>query len=232
MSAVRSTSSSLPDESRGQPARSLDLAGDLGERARSARRAERIYGTADTVNYFRKPFGRGWALVGDAGLAMDPVTGQAYRTPCATRVACRVNRAGAAGSPPIEPIARAARNAAMKPMYDFTTDLPHPPLRLEQQLVFAALERDPRRCSAPRRLTGVPIDEFSPRTCAADRPARIARIAGSSGRLPAPRGVSTTVACPGWAAQARRVGSGVCCARAGWLGRRQQRRQRNADSSG
>src|SRR5581483_5125769 len=52
----------------------LDLAGDLGERVRSGRRAERIYGSADLPNFFRVPFGPGWALVGDAGLTLDPIT--------------------------------------------------------------------------------------------------------------------------------------------------------------
>jgi len=36
------------------------------------RRAERFYGTADLPNFFRKPFGPGWALVGDAGHHKDP----------------------------------------------------------------------------------------------------------------------------------------------------------------
>ena len=52
----------------------LDLAGDLGERCRGGRRVERIYGSADLPNFFRKPYGPGWALVGDAGLAIDPIT--------------------------------------------------------------------------------------------------------------------------------------------------------------
>src|SRR5262249_5696904 len=56
--------------------RTLDLAGDLGQRARNARRAAPIRGTTDLPNFFRKPYGPGWALVGDAGLVMDPITGQ------------------------------------------------------------------------------------------------------------------------------------------------------------
>jgi hypothetical protein len=56
--------------------RTLDLAGDLGERVRAGRRAERFGGSPDLPNFFRKPYGPGWALVGDAGLVMDPITGQ------------------------------------------------------------------------------------------------------------------------------------------------------------
>ena len=55
--------------------RSLDLAGDLGERVRAGERAERVYGTADSRAASTRPSGPGWALVGDAGLLMDPITG-------------------------------------------------------------------------------------------------------------------------------------------------------------
>ena len=60
----------------GDDAAALDGAGDLGERVRAGERAERIYGTADTAEPLPRPYGPGWALVGDAGLVMDPVTGQ------------------------------------------------------------------------------------------------------------------------------------------------------------
>jgi flavin-dependent dehydrogenase len=43
---------------------------------KNARRAERWLGTADLPNFFRKPFGQGWALVGDAGYHKDPLTAQ------------------------------------------------------------------------------------------------------------------------------------------------------------
>jgi 2-polyprenyl-6-methoxyphenol hydroxylase-like FAD-dependent oxidoreductase len=44
----------------------LDHCGDLGERVRAGERADRVFGTADTQNRFHKPYGPGWALVGDA----------------------------------------------------------------------------------------------------------------------------------------------------------------------
>jgi len=50
----------------------LRLVPDLEQRIRSARREERFYGTADLPTFFRKPYGRGWALVGDAGHHKDP----------------------------------------------------------------------------------------------------------------------------------------------------------------
>ena len=50
----------------------VDLVPELAERVRSGRRAERFYGTADLPNFLRRPFGPGWALVGDAGSHKDP----------------------------------------------------------------------------------------------------------------------------------------------------------------
>ena len=54
----------------------LELAPSLAERVWNGRRAERFSGSADLGNLFRKPFGPGWALVGDAGYHLDPILGQ------------------------------------------------------------------------------------------------------------------------------------------------------------
>jgi flavin-dependent dehydrogenase len=50
----------------------LRRAPELAEPADAGRREERFYGTADLPNFYRKPFGLGWALVGDAGCHKDP----------------------------------------------------------------------------------------------------------------------------------------------------------------
>jgi flavin-dependent dehydrogenase len=51
----------------------LRLMPGLVERVEGARRAERIFAMADVPNFFRKPYGEGWALVGDAGHHKDPM---------------------------------------------------------------------------------------------------------------------------------------------------------------
>jgi len=45
-----------------------------GRRAKpgAGRREERFYGCSDLPNFYRKPYGSGWALVGDAGVHKDP----------------------------------------------------------------------------------------------------------------------------------------------------------------
>jgi len=45
----------------------------LARRVRQAKQEERFVGTGDLPNFFRKPYGPGWALVGDAGHFKDPV---------------------------------------------------------------------------------------------------------------------------------------------------------------
>jgi flavin-dependent dehydrogenase len=50
----------------------VDRIPDLSQRVRSGRREERIYGAAQLPNFLRKPYGPGWALVGDAGSHKDP----------------------------------------------------------------------------------------------------------------------------------------------------------------
>jgi flavin-dependent dehydrogenase len=50
----------------------LDGMPALGERVRAGRRADRFYGATDLRNFLRRPYGPGWALVGDAGCHKDP----------------------------------------------------------------------------------------------------------------------------------------------------------------
>jgi 2-polyprenyl-6-methoxyphenol hydroxylase-like FAD-dependent oxidoreductase len=55
--------------------KTLELAPEFAARVRAAKREARFAGGA-VANYFRKPFGPGWALVGDAGYNKDPITAQ------------------------------------------------------------------------------------------------------------------------------------------------------------
>ncbi len=48
----------------------------LFERIRNGKREERFAGTGFLPNFFRKPYGNGWALVGDAGYVKDPILAQ------------------------------------------------------------------------------------------------------------------------------------------------------------
>jgi 2-polyprenyl-6-methoxyphenol hydroxylase-like FAD-dependent oxidoreductase len=99
----------------------LDRVPELAERVRAGRREERWYGTADLPNFFRKPFGPGWALVGDAGYHKDPILAQgindAFRD---AELLTEAIDAGFAGRAPLEEALAGyerVRNAEAWPTY-------------------------------------------------------------------------------------------------------------------
>jgi flavin-dependent dehydrogenase len=124
--------------------RTLELAPRLAERVRGGRREERFYGTADVPNFFRKPYGPGWALVGDAGYHKDPITAQgitdAFRD--ATLLAEAIDE-GFSGRRPLEEALgdyQRRRDGEVQAMYEFTCQWAalEPPSPEMQQL-FGAL---------------------------------------------------------------------------------------------
>jgi 2-polyprenyl-6-methoxyphenol hydroxylase-like FAD-dependent oxidoreductase len=130
----------------------MDQAPELAERVRSAKRAERFYGTADLPNFYRKPYGPGWALAGDAGLTMDPIMAQGISD--AFRDAELLSTAVDAGFGRRQPLETALaayeqqRNAATRPMYQFNLDVAAmKPMAPEQAALFAALEHNPQAAS-------------------------------------------------------------------------------------
>jgi flavin-dependent dehydrogenase len=106
--------------------KALESAPDLCERVRAGKREERFAGTGGIANYFRKPYGSGWALVGDAGYHKDPITG--FGITDALRDAELLAEAAGAGLAGREPMDAAlaryesARNAASMELYRFTCD--------------------------------------------------------------------------------------------------------------
>jgi flavin-dependent dehydrogenase len=52
----------------------IDLAPEFAERVRAAKRESKFIGSADLPGYFRKPYGPGWVLLGDAGYHKNPIT--------------------------------------------------------------------------------------------------------------------------------------------------------------
>ena len=51
----------------GEFMQALDIVPSLAERFRAGSRVEKFQGSGDLRGFFRRPFGPGWALVGDAG---------------------------------------------------------------------------------------------------------------------------------------------------------------------
>ncbi len=127
--------------------RTLGLCGDLGERVRSGRRAERLRTTPDQPNTFRCSHGPGWALAGDAGVVMDSISAQGMTN--ALRDASYLSAAAAAGLGGSRPLADALhdhqrrRDRAIRGIYDFTLGLAaFPPATPAQRHFLAAVAAD------------------------------------------------------------------------------------------
>ena len=120
--------------------KTLDLVPELARRVRGAKREERFYG-GSVPNFFRKPYGPGWVLVGDAGYNKDPITAQgisdAFRDAerCSTALDEVFTGARSFGDALAE--FHSARDAHALPIYEFTTQLATleaPPVEMQQLL--------------------------------------------------------------------------------------------------
>ena len=113
------------------------------DRVAGATRVERFTG-GGVPNFYRKPYGPGWVLVGDAGYTKDPVTAQGIANAFvdAERVADALGAvwAGAASFDDAMRRCQSERDTATLPMYEFTTQLaalePPPP---EMQELLATI---------------------------------------------------------------------------------------------
>jgi flavin-dependent dehydrogenase len=122
-------------------------------------------------NFFRRPFGPGWALVGDAGYTKDPVTAQgitdAFHSAewCAT--ALHEAFIGARGYDEAMGDYQQRRDTSVLPLFEFTTQLatlePPPP---EMQQLLAAIAGNQAAMDAFVSVTAgtlSPADFFDPK---------------------------------------------------------------------
>jgi 2-polyprenyl-6-methoxyphenol hydroxylase-like FAD-dependent oxidoreductase len=157
----------------GEYRRAIELVPAFADRVRDATREERFIGAA-VPNYFRKPFGAGWALVGDAGYNKDFITAQgisdAFRDAelCANAIDNALS-----GSSPFETAMSAyqsARDGYAMPRFAFTCNFakmaPPPP---DMQQLFSAVHGNQDAMDGfARVVAGVtsPADFFSPENVA------------------------------------------------------------------
>ena len=122
--------------------RTFDLAPDFAERINDATREDRLYGLA-VPNYFRRPFGPGWALVGDAGYNKDFITAQGISDAFRDAELCsRALHLALSGNQTFEAAMgeyHRQRDERALPMYEMTTALAtlEPPPPETQQLLGA-----------------------------------------------------------------------------------------------
>jgi flavin-dependent dehydrogenase len=122
--------------------KTFELAPDWAERVRAATRVEKFAG-GGVHNFFRVPYGPGWALVGDAGYNKDPITAQgisdAFRDAELCTTALDATFRGELGYNDAMLAYQASRDADVLPMYEFTTQLAtlEPPPAPVQQVLAA-----------------------------------------------------------------------------------------------
>jgi flavin-dependent dehydrogenase len=128
----------------------LDRLGEIGQRVRSARREEPFRGTNDLPNQFHRPYGPGWALVGDAAYNRDPITAQgmmdAFRT---AELLAESVVDGLSGRSTLDRALAAyeqRRNELVRPAFESTVERARllPPTA-EAARLMAALEHDPEQ---------------------------------------------------------------------------------------
>ena len=118
----------------------FEQAPEFAERMRGAKREARFAGTA-VANYFRRPFGPGWALVGDAGYNKDFITAQgimdAFRDAELCANALDESFSGARPFDDAMGEYQRTRDEHVLPMFEFTcmlATLEPPPPELQQVL--------------------------------------------------------------------------------------------------
>ena len=128
--------------------KTIAMAPVFADRMRGARQEARFAGTA-VPNYFRKPYGPGWALVGDAGYNKDFITAQGIMDAFldAERCAAAIDEALSQKRPFDDAMAayQHSRDARVKAMYEFTcmlATLEPPPPELQQLLGAAHGNRE------------------------------------------------------------------------------------------
>ena len=104
----------------------FDLAPEFAARLHGATRVAPFAGTP-VPNFFRKPYGPGWALVGDAGYNKDPITAQGITDAFRDAELCAVALDQAfTGARPFDDAMgeyQRTRDEHVLPMYEFTCQL-------------------------------------------------------------------------------------------------------------
>jgi flavin-dependent dehydrogenase len=154
--------------------KTLELSPDFAQRMRSATRVDRFYGHP-VPNFFRKPFGPGWALIGDAGYSKDPITAQGITNAFRDAEACvdaleAVFERGASFDESMATYQN-DRDVHSMAMYHFTTQLatmePPPP---ELQQLLGGIAGNQQAMDAFVSITAgtlSPVEFFDPANLAA-----------------------------------------------------------------
>jgi flavin-dependent dehydrogenase len=164
--------------------KAIDLAPEFAERVRGAKRETKFTGSAELPGFFRKPFGPGWVLVGDAGYHKNPITAMgindAFRD--AELAASALDDAFAERRSFDEGMAdyQQSRDEAAMPVYEFTCEFatmePPPP---EMQQLIGAMQGNQQAQDAFISVQAATVP--APKFFAPDNIGKIMAGAGSPG---------------------------------------------------
>ena len=128
----------------------FDEAGDLGKRVREATRVAPLRGTTNLPNQVLVSTGPGWLLAGDAGLVMDPGTGQGmgHALQDADALAAAIREYLGEGDRTRLARYQEERDRRRLPMYKFTLDLASYVPRPGADQLFAAIAASPEQTQA------------------------------------------------------------------------------------
>ena len=164
----------------GNMLKQFELAPEWAEKVAGAKREAKWAGTA-VPNYFRTPYGDGWALVGDAGYNRDFITAQgmqdAFRDAELLTTALDASFTGSQNFNEAMEDYRRVRDAHVKGIYEFTAmlaTLEPPPPEMQQVLYAVSQSQEAMDQFARVAAGGLAPEQFF-------APTNIGRIMAASG---------------------------------------------------
>jgi flavin-dependent dehydrogenase len=140
---------------------------EFAERIRGATRETKFWGAGDLAGYLRKPYGRGWALVGDAGYHKHPITAMgmtdAFIDAERLVTALDATLSGRESYEAAMALYQRTRDEHAIPMYEMTSDfaaLQPPPEDLQQVLAAVSRNQESMDQFASIQAGTMPIPEF------------------------------------------------------------------------
>ena len=147
----------------------IELSPTLAARLRAGKREAKFVGTP-VANYFRKPYGPGWALVGDAGYNRDYITAMGIMDAFLSAELCaEALHQSFSGTRPFDEAMgdyQRARDERVQPIFEFTCQVAtlEPPSQQLQHVLGAAHGNQEAMDGFARVNAGVtsPAEFFSP----------------------------------------------------------------------
>lgn len=147
--------------------KAFEQAPEFAARVRAGTRETRFWGVSDLAGYFRKPYGPGWALIGDAGYHKHPITAMGITDAFldAERLANALDAALSGRESYDEAMAlyQKERDEHALPMYEMTSEfasLESPPMDLQQLLAAVSKSQQSMDQFASIQAGTMPIPEF------------------------------------------------------------------------